>query len=62
MVDSAANAQQGIALELDAKTLATLERTNPDPCSDERVSLLVRCATLNKVLRRKHINVEKLYR
>ena len=61
-MDSEANAQQGIALKLDAETLAKLERSDPGPCSDERVSLLVRCATKNKVLRRKHINVEKLYR
>lgn len=61
-MDSAANAQKGIALELDAETLAQLERSDPGPCSDERVALLVRLATLNKILRRKHINVDKLYR
>lgn len=61
LVDSAANAQRGIALRQDAETLATLERTDPGPCSDERVALLVRCATLDRAMRRKNLSIDGLY-
>ena len=63
MVDSAKNAQLGIALDtLDPAALAKLGRSDPGPCSDEYVVLLVRYATLNKTLRRKRVTIDKLYR
>ncbi len=62
LVDGAKNAQLGIALDtLDPAALAKLGRSDPGPCSDEYVVLLVRYATLNKTLRRKRLSINKLY-
>lgn len=59
LYDSEANAQVGT--EFDMKNLNELRHSEPPPCSDEFVCLLVRKATLSMKVRARRITIDKLW-
>ena len=61
LFDGEAHAQEGIEIDHSSpENIADLAPSLPGPCSDEHVCLLVRLATVNKIIRSRQITIEKL--